>query len=114
MAAETAVSEKDPGTIQRHFGETRTSLVDKVETLEEGINGMLRGANEAVTETVEGVRGMVGVTAQAMQSAVHDTTGAVGRALDVPAHVRRHPWLMVGGALLLGIMVGALMSRGRW
>jgi hypothetical protein len=30
----------------------------------------------------------------------------VKHAFDLPAHVRRHPWLMVGGALLLGFVVG--------
>ena len=44
--------------------------------------------------------------------AVHETAEAMGGFLNVPAHVRRHPWLMVGGALLLGVVLGNL--AGRW
>lgn len=30
-----------------------------------------------------------------------------------PAHVRRHPWLMLGGALLLGVAAAILAGRLR-
>jgi hypothetical protein len=113
MAVGTTVSGKEPGMIREDLGETRTSLADKMEALEQGITGMLRGANAAVTETVAGLRDMVETSAHAVQEAVGDTTRAVGRGLDVSAHVRRHPRLMVGGALLLGVLVGTLAGRGR-
>jgi ElaB/YqjD/DUF883 family membrane-anchored ribosome-binding protein len=113
MAGAAAVSEEEPEVIRESHEVTRSSLTEKVEALEHGFEEMLLGANAAVTETVEAVRDMVQTSAHAVQEAVGDTTRAVGRGLDVSAHVRRHPRLMVGGALLLGVLVGTLAGRGR-
>jgi ElaB/YqjD/DUF883 family membrane-anchored ribosome-binding protein len=114
MVAETNVIKQKPEALRAEMEETRTNLTDKLETLEQGIKDTWQGATAAVTDTVEGVKATVESTVQAVQGAVQDTTEAVGRAFDLPAHVRRHPWLMMGGALLLGIVVGNLVGRRRW
>jgi ElaB/YqjD/DUF883 family membrane-anchored ribosome-binding protein len=100
MAEEVIVPKRESEESREGVEETRTSLADKMETLEQGMKDTWEGVTTDVAETV-----------QAMHGAVHDTTAAMGRALDFPAHVRRHPWLMIGGALLLGFVVGNLVGR---
>jgi hypothetical protein len=44
-----------------------------------------------------------------VQGAVEDTIATAQRIFDLPSQVEQHPWPMVGGALLVGYMLG---SRG--
>ena len=45
-------------------------------------------------------------------SSVRDTMQVTQEALDPRVHVARHPWVFVGGSLILGYAVGALYRRG--
>ena len=45
-------------------------------------------------------------------SSVHETLKATKEAFDPRVHVTRHPWVFVGGTLVLGYAVGALYRRG--
>jgi len=38
---------------------------------------------------------------------------SVKEAVDVPAHVENHPWLMVGGSVLCGFVLGSLLLDRR-
>ncbi len=87
--------------------------MEKCETFEQGIRDTWQGANAAVKDGLVSAQATVETTVQAVRGALQDAGGAVGRALDVPAHARRHPWLLVGGALLLGLVAGRLVSRVR-
>jgi hypothetical protein len=109
MAEEAVVLNEEREAIREEMQESRAGLADKMEALEQGVKDAWQG----VTEAVEDVKETVATTVQAMQGAVHDTGKAIGWAFDVPAHVRRHPWLLVGGALFLGVVVGSLVGRAR-
>jgi ElaB/YqjD/DUF883 family membrane-anchored ribosome-binding protein len=85
--------------------------MDRPETLEQGVRDTAQGANAAVADVAEGLKAAARSTVRAVQEALHDSAQAVGRAFDLPAHVRRHPWLMVGGAVLAGVVVGRLVGR---
>jgi ElaB/YqjD/DUF883 family membrane-anchored ribosome-binding protein len=113
MAGVTSVIERGPDALRAEVEETRAGLVDKLESLEQGIKDACQDASAAVSDTLESVKATVETTVQAVQGAVHDTGEAMGRAFDFPAHVRRHPWLMAGGALLLGVMAGRLVGPPR-
>ena len=52
-------------------------------------------------------------TVHAVQGAAHSTSKAMGWAFDLPAHVRRNPWAMMGGAMFLGLAAGYLIGRLR-
>jgi ElaB/YqjD/DUF883 family membrane-anchored ribosome-binding protein len=97
---EREATEKAPGT-----------LTDTLNEWEEGIRGVCEEANATVNETVEGMATIVTDSAHAIGGAVEDTSRAVGRAFDVSRHYRRHPWLTVGVALLLGLVVVRWVSR---
>jgi hypothetical protein len=105
--SEVNVLEKESAAIRTAMADTRTGLADKMETLEHGVQDTVQNASSAVTDTVAAVK----ATVATVQGAVHDSVAALGHALDLPAHMRRHPWLLFGGALLAGFLAGKLLGR---
>src|SRR5262245_1683431 len=106
---------------------TRKDLADKVEKLEHKLAGTVETVSDTVstvTETVENVKdsiaetvstvtGTVQNTVEAVSDTVDSTVQTVKRSLrdflDVPAHVRRHPWLALGGSVAVGYLGGRLL-----
>jgi ElaB/YqjD/DUF883 family membrane-anchored ribosome-binding protein len=86
--------------LKKQMAKTRSKLADKLETLEEQI---IEPAATAVTETVTTVKEAVGNTAEAVQS----TMKMVTDTFDLSAHVRKHPWQMMGA----GVATGFLLSQ---
>jgi ElaB/YqjD/DUF883 family membrane-anchored ribosome-binding protein len=124
MAEKTSSIDREPETLQAGLEDPKASLADKLGTVEEGIKDAWHGATAAAARAVEGVKsatettvhavqGAAETTAHAVQGAAHSTSKAMGRAFDLPAHVRRHPWAMMGGAMLLGVAAGYLLGRLR-
>ncbi len=124
MAEETSSMEREPKTLQAGIEDHKASLADKLETMGEGVKDTWHGATEAATRmarrvqsaaetTVHAVQGAAETTVHAVQGAARSTGKAMGWAFDVPAHVRRNPWAMMGGAMLLGVAVGYLVGRLR-
>jgi ElaB/YqjD/DUF883 family membrane-anchored ribosome-binding protein len=79
--------------IRQQMEGTRASLTDKIEQLE-----------SQVTDKVEKVTATVADTAEAVEGTVE----AVKNTFDLEWHARRHPWMLVGGAVALGFL-GALL-----
>src|SRR5713226_6434711 len=86
--------------IKQQMLETRASLAEKLETLEQQVVGTVHSATSAVTDTVESVK-----------DAVQHTVEAVKDTFDLSHHVREHPWLMVGGSVTVGFAAGCLTGR---
>lgn len=84
--------------IRRRMEQTREALTEKLETLEQRVVDSVT----AVTDTVASV-----------QEKMHESVESVKDAVDVQAHVDRHPWLMLGGSVVCGYMLGNLLERGR-
>jgi ElaB/YqjD/DUF883 family membrane-anchored ribosome-binding protein len=100
------------------------SLVDNLESIGQGVKDTWEGATAAVTETghnvqkavettMGAVEGAVEGTAESVGAAVRGTASALGWALNFPAHMRRHPWLLMGGAVVVGLLLGRLVNRRR-
>jgi len=87
--------------IRQQMTEKRAELAEKLETLEHKVAGVLGGAQESVTETVETVK-----------ENVQETVAEVKHALDLTAYVREHPWLAIGGAVLVGYLTHEFIARG--
>lgn len=88
--------------IQNDLEGTRSALADKLSQLGDKISGTVETVGEtveAVTETVENVTETAG-----------ETVEAVKETFDFQGHVERHPWLVVGGAVLLGYVGGKLLG----
>jgi len=85
--------------IRQRMEQTRESLTDKLETLEKKVLTSVEKATSAVTDTVASVK-----------ESVHEGVETVKDAVDVPAQVERRPWLMLGGSIVCGYVLGTLLS----
>jgi ElaB/YqjD/DUF883 family membrane-anchored ribosome-binding protein len=98
MAQEPNLTSKPPDEIRRDIDQTRSSLTNKLETLEEQVRETVHGARETVEETIANVKGTV-----------HDTVEAVKRNLDLSHQTQQHPWAMFGGSVVAGFVLGSLV-----
>jgi ElaB/YqjD/DUF883 family membrane-anchored ribosome-binding protein len=96
---------------RQQMQDTRTSLQDKLETLEQQVKDTVQGATDAVSNTVETVRDTVKDTVGTVRDTVEDTLASVKETFDVRKHVRRHPWSAFACATLVGFLGTHLLRR---
>jgi hypothetical protein len=110
-----------------HMDETRKDLAEKLEQLEKKVTDTVSTVIdlvEKVPETVSTVTDTVQHTVEAVKDTVEDTVGvvkgtvastvrSVRHLFDIPRHVDRHPWLMLGGSVLLGFLGGRMLLPRR-
>jgi ElaB/YqjD/DUF883 family membrane-anchored ribosome-binding protein len=103
--------------IQQQMEVTRASLSNKIEALENQVadtvqtaTDVMQNTTDAVADTVESVKETVGE----ISDKVGDTVRSVADAFDLRRQVEERPWLVFGGAIGLGCLVGwYLPSRTR-
>jgi ElaB/YqjD/DUF883 family membrane-anchored ribosome-binding protein len=106
--------DNEPEEVIKHqMLETRASLAEKLETLEQQVVGTVQSATNAAADTVESIKEAVEQTIEQARSSVHETIEAVKETFDLPHHVRAHPWAMLGGSVALGYASGRLLGRAR-
>jgi ElaB/YqjD/DUF883 family membrane-anchored ribosome-binding protein len=114
--------ENEPALIRQEMQQTRTALTEKLEALENQVMGTVHSATSAIQETVHSVRDAVEETTSTVRAAVQgtvgdvrtsldETVGTVKETLDMELQVRRHPWLLVGGAACAGFLSGKMIDR---
>jgi ElaB/YqjD/DUF883 family membrane-anchored ribosome-binding protein len=103
--------DKELDVIRNQMEQTRSSLADKLEALENQVRGTVEDATSAVTNTVETVQETVENVKEGVQEAVGSVVDTVKDTFNVRKHVERHPWAMVGGAVMLGAFAGMLVNR---
>jgi hypothetical protein len=106
--------------IKKQMAETRESLAEKVEALENKVMNTVEGATNTVTSTVEtvsdtvaSVRETVQDTVQSVKGGVRDAAESVKGALDIRAHAQEHPWAVFCGSLAVGFVGGYLLTPPR-
>lgn len=108
--------------IRQHIRETRASMTEKLEMLEERVQETIEGARSTVEDivgnvkgtvdhTMEKVKGTVDDTVEKVKETVGDTVEKVKGTLDLQYQVDQHPWLIFGGAILAGYALGSWGSR---
>jgi ElaB/YqjD/DUF883 family membrane-anchored ribosome-binding protein len=97
-----------PEVIRKQMEETRASLADKLEALENQVTEKVESTTEAVSGTVEAVKETVENVTETVQETVH----TVAEAFNIKRHFERHPWLMFGGAVTVGCLAAYLL-RGK-
>lgn len=97
--------------IQQQMQETRASLTEKLETLEQKVVGTVENATTAVNETVDAFKETVHDTVATVQGGVKDSVDTVKDLFDVPAQVERRPWMMLGGAVAVGYCLGTMLTQ---
>jgi ElaB/YqjD/DUF883 family membrane-anchored ribosome-binding protein len=91
--------------------ETRISLQDKLETLEQQVKETVQGAAEAATETVQTVKEAVQETVGTVKDTVQETVQSVRQTFDLRRQVEKHPWPMFIGATMVGFVSTRVLSR---
>jgi hypothetical protein len=89
--------------------ETRSQLSDKLSSLEHQVSATVQTTGTAVNATVEAVQ----QTVETVTDAARDTVQYVRRAFDIPRHVERHPWLALGGSVVLGYLAAEFLTRAK-
>jgi len=119
--------------IRDEMAETRTSLTEKLETLEKQVASTVQGATSNVTETVEAVTGSVKETVETVKDSVaeavttvketvqetistvkesvHEGVNALKGMLDVPGMVQAYPWPMFGASIAVGFLLEGLITK---
>jgi hypothetical protein len=113
--------------IKQQMGQTRASLTEKMETLENKVLGTVHQTTDTVSNTVQLVGSTVRDTVQQVgctvrdttqdvRATMHETVGSVRDALDLSRQMQEHPWVMLGGSVFVGYVGGRLLDsleRGR-
>lgn len=105
--------ENETEVIRQQMEETRSSLSDKLEVLEQQVTNTVMDATKAVSQTVEAVKETAQSTVNTVQSTVNSVTDSVQavkesikESLDITGHVERHPWAAVGASVACGYLLG--------
>ena len=125
MDQSSEISASEMLAIRSQMDETRTSLTNKLEMLEQKVTDTVQGTVQTVTETVQGTVQSVGDTVDnvkqavedtmnSVKSSVRDTVHTIGEAVSISHHVEQHPWAMMAGATAVGFIGGyVLMGPSR-
>jgi ElaB/YqjD/DUF883 family membrane-anchored ribosome-binding protein len=104
---------ESPEVIEQQMEETRSSLTEKVAALESQVVGTVQTATQAVQDTVDTVKSAVQDTVSSVRDSVQESVEAVKEnvreTFDVKRHVQENPYLMVGGAMVAGLITGLLV-----
>jgi len=103
--------------IKHQMLETRTALTEKLEALEDRVVSTVKDTTEAVEETVEAVKDAVEETVGAVKGTVTETVETVKESVketfDLKHQFAERPWMMLGGAAVLGYLGERLLEGGR-
>jgi ElaB/YqjD/DUF883 family membrane-anchored ribosome-binding protein len=97
--------------IKHQMEETRTSLTEKLETLENQVVETVQETTTAVADTVENVKEAVEETVETVKGTVHEAVEAVKETFNLSHQVERHPWPMFGLSVATGYLAGRLLNR---
>ncbi len=103
--------ENEADAIRMQMEDTRASLTEKLETLEQQIVDTVQGATAAVTDTVASVKDAVTDTVSEVKATVSETVDTVKSTFDVEQQVRKHPWLAFAGAIAAGFVAERVLNR---
>jgi len=101
--------ENETEVIKHQMEETRTALTEKLEAVEELVASTVKETTQAVSDTVETVTGTVENTVNTVAESVENVTESVKSAFDFSGYVDEHPWLVLGGGLAVGYLLGSLL-----
>ena len=76
-----------PDFLRKQMQETKAQLSEKLESLEQQFSDAIQSTGTAVNSTIQ---------------AVEQATHTLSNALDIRRQIDRHPWLVLGGAILVG------------
>lgn len=114
---------------RRDIEETRASMTEKLELLEERVRETVESATSTVEDIMDNVKGTVSQTVEVVKETVTDaqatvedivenvkdtmdgTLTTVKQSFDLHYQMEQHPWLMFGGAAVVGYLAGGGFAR---
>jgi len=100
----------EPEVILHQMEETRSSLKDKLETLEGKVMSTVHEASAAVTDTVANVKEAFQDTVSSVKHSVDDTVTSVKDTFSLQHQFDEHPWAMFLGSAFVGYLGGTLLT----
>ena len=91
-----------PEMIRKQMEQTKLQLAEKLESLEQQVSTTVHTTETAVNATMGAVETVTG--------AVHNAVDSVANLLDVSRHVEKNPWLVVGGAVVVGYLAAEFLT----
>lgn len=101
----------DIGQDVRDILETRNAISQKLEILEHRFQETVQGTKTAVEEVVERTKSTVEEMVDRVRDTADDFVDRTKQTFDPTVQVQQHPFAMVGGAILVGYILGTLESR---
>jgi ElaB/YqjD/DUF883 family membrane-anchored ribosome-binding protein len=95
--------------IRQRMAQTRESLRQRLDALEDRTLGVVKETTEAVQSVAETVEGTVESATKAVKKTVRKSV----KMLDLGRHVEEHPWAAMSGAVASGFALSFLLSRSR-
>jgi ElaB/YqjD/DUF883 family membrane-anchored ribosome-binding protein len=92
--------DQSTGQTQRPIDARQASVTERMGSVEGQVQETVDGAKAAVDELLERVQGTV-----------HETVERMKPATDLFEQLQQNPWLLLGGAILMGYLFGSL-ARG--
>lgn len=126
--AESTQVDLEPEALRSQIEESREALTQKIEQLEEKVTETVQSATASmseatanVLETVQTATTSVSNTVGSVTNAVHETVDTVRQsvegtvesvreACDLNLQFQQHPWLMLGGAVAVGVLGANLLG----
>ena len=96
--------------IKQQMCQTRASLTEKVERLENQVLGTVRDTTNTVSGTVHEVSSAVRGTVQEVRATVNEAISSTRDALDLSRQMQQHPWLLFGSSVAAGYIGGRLLD----
>jgi ElaB/YqjD/DUF883 family membrane-anchored ribosome-binding protein len=106
------------GHSQRQIDERRAAVTENLEGVEERVQETVDGVKSTVDsamegfkqvqETIDGAKAAVDEMLESVTGTVNDTVERMKPAADLFEHVQQNPWLLLGGAILMGYILGSL------
>jgi hypothetical protein len=106
------------GDFRRDIEDRRAAMTEKVgmvvERAQETMGGVKSTINQAmagfkqVQDTVEGTKSAADRLIESVKLTVDETAERVNSTADLLHQVRQSPWIMLGGAILLGYILGSI------
>ena len=103
----------EPEMIKQQMSETRSSLGDKLETLEQKVTETVKDATRAVSETVQTVSDTVDTTVSNISESVETVKESVKETFNLTGHIERNPWVALGASVAAGYALGMLLPTPR-
>ena len=106
--------------VEERVRETATGVHGSVEKIGEDVGEIVEDVQATVDTTlvavrqgVAGTHAAVGAMGEQVKGTIGETVATVKRTVDLPSQTAHHPWPMVGGAVLVGSMLGRWGSGPR-